>query len=245
MRNTLTNKVAIVTGGSRDIGRQVALKLAAQGASVCVNYFGNKTLADETIKLITDAGGNAFACYADVTKQDDVQKMVAACTEKYGNVAGGLMARKLLEDIDETFWRNVMDVNLTSVFLTIKAVVPHMTESGAIVNFSSQAARDGGGFGASAYACAKGAVLTFTRGMAKELGPKGIRVNCVSPGLINTTFHNTFTKPEVRTNVAAATPLRREGKAEEVADLVLYLASDASSFITGASMEINGGTYFV
>jgi 3-oxoacyl-[acyl-carrier protein] reductase len=251
MSSTLTNKVAIVTGGSRDIGRQVAIKLAAQGASVCVNYFDNKALADETIKLITDAGGNAFACYADVTKQDDVQKLVAACTEKYGstihvlvNVVGGLMARILLEDIDETFWSKVIAVNLTSVFLATKAVVPHMTEGGAIVNFSSQAARDGGGFGASAYACAKGAVLTFTRGMAKELGPKGIRVNCVSPGMINTTFHDTFTKPEVRTNVAAATPLRREGKAEEVADLVLYLASDASSFITGASMEINGGTYF-
>ncbi len=86
MSNTLTNKVAIVTGGSRDIGRQVAIKLAAQGASVCVNYFDNKVFADETIKLITDAGGNAFACYADVTKQDDVQKLVAACTEKYGNV---------------------------------------------------------------------------------------------------------------------------------------------------------------
>jgi 3-oxoacyl-[acyl-carrier protein] reductase len=252
MSNTLTNRVAIVTGGSRDIGRQVAIKLAAQGASVCVNYFDNKELADETIKLITDAGGKGFACYADVTKQDEVQKMIVACTEKYGNtihilvnVAGGLLARKLLEDIDENFWRNVIAVNLTSVFLATKAVVPHMTAGGAIVNFSSQAARDGGGFGASAYACAKGAVLTFTRGMAKELGPKGIRVNCVSPGMINTTFHDTFTKPEVRTNVAAATPLRREGKAEEVADLVLYLASDASSFITGASMEINGGTYFV
>ncbi len=252
MNNTLTNKVAIVTGGSRDIGRQVAIKLAGQGAKVCVNYFDNKTLADETIKLITDAGGNAFACYADVTKQEDVQKMVAACTEKYGdvihilvNVVGGLMGRKLLEDIDETFWNKVIAVNLNSVFLTTKAIAPYMTEAGAIVNFSSQAARDGGGFGASAYACAKGAVLTFTRGMAKELGPKGIRVNCVSPGMINTTFHDTFTKPEVRANVAAATPLRREGKAEEVADLVLYLASDASSFITGASMEINGGTYFV
>ncbi len=252
MSNSLANKVAIVTGGSRDIGRQVAIKLAAQGASVCVNYFDNKALADETIKIITDAGGNAFACYADVTKQDDVQKMLVACTENYGNVihvlvnvVGGLMGRKLLEDIDETFWNNVIAVNLTSVFLSTKAVVPHMTAGGSIVNFSSQAARDGGGFGASAYACAKGAVLTFTRGMAKELGPKGIRVNCVSPGMINTTFHDTFTKPEVRTNVAAATPLRREGKAEEVADLVLYLASDASSFITGASMEINGGTYFV
>jgi 3-oxoacyl-[acyl-carrier protein] reductase len=252
MFNTLENKVAIVTGGSRDIGKQVSIKLAANGAKVCVNYFGNKEMADETVKTITDAGGSAFACYADVTKQNDIEQMLSACIKEYGNtihilinVAGGLKARKSLADIDEDFWKAVMDVNLTSVFLTTKAVVPHMLSGGSIVNFSSQAARDGGGFGASAYACAKGAVLTFTRGMAKELGPKGIRVNCVSPGLINTTFHDTFTKPEVRANVAAATPLRREGQAEEVADLALYLASDASSFINGASMEINGGTYFV
>ncbi len=248
----MKGKIAIVTGASRDIGRQVAIKLAGQGASVCVNYLDNKALADETVKMITDAGGTAFACYADVTKQADVQNMVEACTKEYGavihvlvNVVGGLMGRKLLEDIDEAFWNKVIEVNLSSVFLVTKAVVPFMKAGGAIVNFSSQAARDGGGFGAMAYSTAKGAVLTFTRGLAKELGPKGIRVNCVSPGMINTTFHDTFTKPEVRANVAAATPLRREGKAAEVADLVLYLASDDSSFITGASMEINGGTYFV
>ena len=157
---------------------------------------------------------------------------------------GGLMGRKQLPDLDEEFWDAVIDVNLKTVYLVSRAVVPHMTEGGAIVNFASQAARDGGGFGALAYATAKGGVLTMTRGLAKELGPKGIRVNCVSPGMINTTFHNTFTKPEVRTNVAAATPLRREGEASEVGDLVLYLASDASSFINGESVEINGGTYF-
>ena len=120
-----------------------------------------------------------------------------------------------------------------------------MPEGGAIVNFASQAARDGGGPGASAYATSKGGVLTFTRGLAKELGPKNIRVNCVSPGMISTTFHDTFTKDEVRTKVAAGTPLRREGKAGEVGDLVVYLASDEASFITGASVEINGGTYFI
>jgi 3-oxoacyl-[acyl-carrier protein] reductase len=247
----MKGKVALVTGGSRDIGRQVSLKLAAAGAKICVNYFGNKELADETIQLIKDAGGEGIAVYGDVTKADDVKKMVEECVAAYGNtihilvnVAGGLMGRKLLADINEDFWDAVMNVNLKSVYLVTKEVVPHMTEGGAIVNFSSQAARDGGGFGGTAYAAAKGGVLTLTRGLAKELGPKGIRVNCVSPGMINTTFHNTFTKPEVRTNVAAATPLRREGKAEEVGDLVLYLASDASSFINGESVEINGGTYF-
>jgi 3-oxoacyl-[acyl-carrier protein] reductase len=112
------------------------------------------------------------------------------------------------------------------------------------VNFSSQAGRDGGGAGATAYATGKGAVTTFTRGLAKELGPKGIRVNAVCPGMIATTFHDTFTKPEVRTNVANSTPLRRQGEAKEVADLVVYLAGDESSFITGANIDINGGTWF-
>jgi len=249
--NSLKDKVAIVTGGSRDIGRQASLKLASEGAKVCVNYFGDKNLANETIQLIKDAGGEGIAVYGDMTKAEDVNKLVKACVAAYGNsihvlvnVAGGLMGRKVLADLDEEFWDAVIDVNLKSVYLVTKEVVPHMNEGGAIVNFASQAARDGGGFGALAYATAKGGVLTLTRGLAKELGPKGIRVNCVSPGMINTTFHNTFTKPEVRTNVAASTPLRREGKAEEVGDLVLYLASNASSFINGESVEINGGTYF-
>jgi len=248
----MTNKVAIVTGGSRDIGREVALKLAAAGVKVCVNFYGNKDLANETIQLIQAAGGDAIAIYGDMTKVEDVKNLVTACTAAYGscihilvNVAGGLMGRKVLADLDEAFWDAVIDVNLKSVYLVTKEVAPYMTEGGAIVNFASQAARDGGGFGALAYATAKGGVLTLTRGLAKELGPKGIRVNCVSPGMINTTFHNTFTKPEVRTNVAAATPLRREGRAAEVGDLVLFLASEAASFINGESVEINGGTYFV
>ncbi len=248
----LTGKVAIVTGGARDIGRQVSLKLAAEGAKVCVNYFGEENGAEETLQSIIAAGGEAIIVQGDMTKQADVVKVVGACVASFGetidilvNVAGGLVGRKLLPDMDENFWDFVMNVNLKSVFLVTQAVVPHMTNGGAIVNFSSQAARDGGGFGAMAYSTAKGAVLTFTRGLAKELGPKGIRVNCISPGMINTTFHNTFTKDEVRKNVAASTPLRREGNPSEIGDLALYLASNASSFITGSSIEINGGTYFV
>lgn len=247
----LSGKVAIVTGGSRDIGRQVSLKLAAAGAKVCINYFHDSGLADETLSLIKQSGGEAIAAQGDMTRPAEVKKVVDACRAAFGdvihilvNVAGGLMGRKPLADLDEAFWDAVIAVNLKSAYLVTREVVPSMTSGGAIVNFSSQAARDGGGFGALAYATAKGGVLTMTRGLAKELGPKGIRVNCVSPGMINTTFHNTFTKPEVRTNVAAATPLRREGEASEVGDLVLYLVSDASSFINGESIEINGGSYF-
>jgi len=248
----MKGKIAIVTGGSRDIGRQVSLKLAAAGAKVCINYFGNEDQAKETLRLIQENAGEAIIVYGDMTKAADVKNIVDTCTKTFGNtihmlinVAGGLMGRKTLAELDEDFWDAVMNVNLKSVYLVTKAVVPFMTAGGSIVNFSSQAARDGGGPGAIAYSTAKGAVLTMTRGLAKELGPKGIRVNCVSPGMINTTFHDTFTKPEVRTNVAAATPLRREGKAEEVGDLVLYLAGEQASFINGASIEINGGTYFI
>ncbi len=248
----LKGKVAIVTGGSRDIGATVSIKLAQSGAKVCINFLNNRKAAEDVLSVIKNAGGTAIITQGDVTKSADVSKIVDECRLAFGetidilvNVAGGLMGRKLLQDIDEDFWDAVINVNLKSTFLVIKAVVPNMTNGGTIVNFSSQAARDGGGFGAMAYSTAKGGVLTFTKGLAKELGPKGIRVNCVSPGMINTTFHNTFTKDEVRKNVAASTPLKREGEASEIADLVLYLASSNSSFITGASIEINGGTYFV
>lgn len=249
---SLKGKVALVTGGGRDIGRYTSIKLAEVGASVCINYFNGDNEAKETLKMISDAGGKAILAKGDMTKAADVKKVVEQCTASFGdeihvlvNVAGGLISRKTMNEMDEKFWDTVIDVNLKSVFLVTKEALPHIPKGGAIINFSSQAARDGGGPGSIAYATAKGAVLTMTRGLAKELGPKGIRVNAVSPGMINTTFHNTFTKPEVREKVAGATPLRREGEACEVADLVLYLASDAASFITGASIEINGGTYFI
>ena len=136
---------------------------------------------------------------------------------------------------------------LTKGLLFIKvtaAVAPLMGSGGAIVNLSSQAGRDGGGPGAWAYAASKGAVMTLTRGWAKELGPRNIRVNALCPGMISTKFHDTFTQDQVRANVAAATPLRREGQATEIADAVSYLASDESSFIQGANIDINGGLFF-
>jgi len=248
---SLENKIAIVTGGSRDIGRAVSETLAAEGAKVVVNYFNNATEGEATVAAIQKAGGEAIAVMGDMTKQADVDNLVAEARKAFGdavdilvNVVGGLVARKPLAEMDEEFFEYVMKLNVTSTFLTTKAVVPHMGNGGSIVNFSSQAGRDGGGPGASAYATSKGAVMTFTRGLAKELGPSNIRVNCVCPGMISTTFHDTFTKDEVRANVAAGTPLRREGQAKEVADLVTYLASPASSFITGANVDINGGMFF-
>lgn len=248
---SLKDKIAIVTGGSRDIGRAVSEKLAAQGAKVVVNYFNNASEGEATVAAIRGAGGEAIAVKGDMTKQADVDNLIAETLKAFGgrvdilvNVVGGLVARKPLAEMDEEFFEYVMKLNVTSVFLACKAVVPYMDTGGAIVNFSSQAARDGGGPGANAYATSKGAVMTFTRGLSKELGPANIRVNCVCPGMISTTFHDTFTKDQVRANVAAATPLRREGKASEAADLAVYLASPASSFVTGASVDINGGMFF-
>jgi 3-oxoacyl-[acyl-carrier protein] reductase len=247
----LKNKVAIITGGSRDIGRAVSVQLAKEGAKVVINYLGNEDNANETLRLVKEVGGEGIIVKADMTKAAEVEQLVAETKAAYGdeihvlvNVAGGLVARKTTLEMDEDFWDFVMSLNLKSVFLAVKNVIPFMPAGSAIINFSSLAGRDGGGPGASAYATSKGAIMTYTRALAKELGPKGIRVNAVAPGMIATAFHDSFTKPEVRANVAAATAVKREGRAEEVADLVAYLASDESSYITGNNIDINGGISF-
>lgn len=248
---TLQGKIAIITGGARDIGRATSVRLAALGARVVVNYFDNPADAEETIRMITAAGGQAIAVQGDVTRAADTERIAQLAVDTYGNnvdilvnIAGGLVGRKKIEEMDESFWDLVIGLNLKTVFLMTKSTLPRMADGGVIINFASQAARDGGGPGATAYATAKAGVLNFTRGLAKELGPRKIRVNAVSPGMINTTFHNTFTKPEVRERVASMTPLGREGEACEVAELVAFLASDSASFINGESIEINGGVYF-
>lgn len=247
----LEGKVAIVTGGARDIGKAVSKKLASEGARVVINYFDNEAQAKETLAEIRAEGGEAIIVQGDMTKKSDVNAVVAAALGTYGeeihilvNVAGGLVARKKIEEMDEDFLNLVMRLNFNSVFLMTQAVVPHMSSGSSIVNFASQASRDGGGPGASAYATAKGAVMTFTRSMAKELGPKNIRVNALCPGMIATTFHDVFTNDQVRSNVANNTPLRREGEASEVANLVACLASQETSFVTGANIDINGGLAF-
>ena len=245
------DKVAIVTGGGRDIGREVSLKLAAAGAKVCINYANDEASANDTLRQIQATGGQAIVHRADAADAKAVAGLIAATQSAFGqridilvNVAGGIIARKPLADIDEAFFHQVMDLNLKSVYLTTQAVAPHMGEGGAIVNFASLAGRDGGGPGAAIYATAKAAVMTFSRAMAKELGPRGIRVNALCCGMIATRFHDEFTKPEVRAAVANATPLRRQGRADEAADAAVYLASDAASFINGANVDVNGGVFF-
>ena len=247
----LKGKVAIVAGGARDIGREVSIKLAKEGAKVVVNYFNSKEDALETKRLIDEVNGECIIVHGDMTKWNEVQNLLNESAKAFGNnihilvnVIGGLCGRKSIEEQDEEWFDLVMNVNMKSVFFTTKAVVGYMGKSASIINLSSQAARDGGGGGSSLYATSKGAVTTFTRSIAKELGPRGIRVNAVCPGMIATSFHDRFTKPEIRTMVENTTPLRRQGEAVEVANLVVYLASDESSFITGTNIDINGGAYF-
>ena len=247
----LSDKVALVTGAARDIGRATSLRLAELGASVVVSYRSNDSEAEETVRQITAKGGRAIAAKGDVLSATDIKRVVDLSLNAFGdkmdilvNVAGGLVARKTILEMDESHWDAVIDLNLKSVFLVTKAVLPHMPDGGAIVNFSSQAGRDGGGPGASAYAAAKAGVANYSRALAKELAPRRIRVNTVSPGMIATKFHDTFTKPEVRQKVASMTPLGREGTPEEVADLAAYLSSPRSSFINGETIEINGGIFF-
>ena len=247
----LEGKVAVVTGGARDLGRAISIKLAQEGAKVCLNYFDSEGDANVTLDMIKEFGGEAIAVQGDMTKADQVKALFAKAAEAFGekihilvNVVGGIVGRKLIVEQDEAWYDFLMDVNMRSVFLCTREVVPMMTEGGSIINFSSQAARDGGGPGASMYATAKAAVMCHTRSMAKELGPQGIRVNALAPGMINTSFHDRFTKPEARENLHKSAPLRREGEAYEIADLVCYLASDESSYITGTNIDINGGCLF-
>lgn len=241
-------KTAIVTGGGRDIGRACAVKLASEGANVAINYFASSAGADAAVAEIEKLGGKAIAVQGDLTNPADAETLVSKTVEAFGGVdilvnnAGGLIARKTIADMDLAHWQAVMDLNVTSTFLMVKACLPHMTK-GAIVNLASQAGRDGGGAGAVAYGASRGAVMTMTRGLAKEFGPN-IRVNALCPGMIDTDFHNVHTPDAGRRGLEAAAPLKRQGTPEDTANLVAYLASDEAAYITGANVDINGGMLF-
>ncbi|MGB7433682.1 MAG: glucose 1-dehydrogenase [Ahrensia sp.] len=244
----LQAKTAIVTGGGRDIGAAAAIKLASEGANVAINYFASSTGADEVVATIKARGGKAFALQGDLTKQSAVDALIDATLAQFGSIdvlvnnAGGLVARKKLKDMPLDHWNTVMDLNLTSTFMITKACLAHMTQ-GAIVNLASQAGRDGGGPGAVAYATSKGAIMTMTRALAKELGPD-IRVNALCPGMIDTDFHNIHTPDAGRRNFEAAAPMKRQGTTEDAANLILFLACDDSAFITGTNIDLNGGMLF-
>lgn len=242
--------VALVTGGGAGLGRACALTLGRRGARVAVHYMKSREGADEVVAELKAAGTEAAAFQADLTKSADVARLVAEVTAQFGSIdilvnnAGDLIARTPLLEMSEEFFHAVMDVNLTSAFLMCRAIGPTMVakKKGAIINMSSLAAWNGGGPGAGAYATSKGAIVSFTKALAKEMSPHGVRVNCVAPGLIGeTAFHGRFTAPAAFENAAKGVLLGRAGTPDEVASVVAFLASEDASFLTGETIEINGG----
>jgi 3-oxoacyl-[acyl-carrier protein] reductase len=244
-----SEEVAWVTGSSTGIGAATAVALAEAGCRVAVHYNRSEVEAREVVEQISSSGGEAMLVGGDVADAGEVERMAGEIEERYGrldvlvNNAGSLIERRKLEEMTEDLWDRVMDVNLKSVFLCSKAVLPAMKRQGRgrIINMTSVAARNGGGPGSAAYATAKGGVSTLTRAMAKELVGEGILVNGVAPGIITTPFHERFTPPEMRERMTAGVPIGREGTPEEVAGAVVFLASPAADYLVGEIIEVNGG----
>lgn len=261
-----TGKVVLVTGASSGIGRATAELFGRCGASVAVSYLKNQVGAEETVGVISAnessfaadatssatvsvASERAIAVQANVIKTDDIRRMVKEVEDRLGHIdilvnnAGSLVERLKTMALTEERWDEVMDLNAKSAFFCAQAVVPKMLEKGAgvIVNVTSIAARNGGAPGSIHYSSAKAAMLTMTKGLAKEFAVQGIRVNAVSPGVIDTPYHETFSTPEAMQNFRNIIPMGRVGRSEEVASVIAFLASDAASYLCGETIEINGG----
>lgn len=251
MNINLTGKIALVTGSNAGIGRAVAMALAANGAKVGVNCLRNVEQGEETVAAIRKAGGEAVLVQADVTELTQIDRLVTEVEQALGgtvdilvNNAGHLVQRLANAEMTEELYSRIMDVNLKSTVFMCKRVLAGMKAKGGgrIINITSIAAHNGGGPGSSIYAASKAAVLTYSKGLAKEVAGDGITVNLVSPGFIGKTmFHATFTTDEARKATVNGIPLKREGTPEDVAGAVLYLASDLASYLTGETIEINGG----
>jgi 3-oxoacyl-[acyl-carrier protein] reductase len=247
----LTGKVALITGASSGIGRATATALAASGASVAINFHQNEAGAEAARAEIARAGGRALVFQADVTRTSDVQSLVKQTAAEFGpidiliNNAGSLIERLKILELTEERWDEVIALNLKSAFLCSQAVAAPMMarKSGVIVNVSSIAGRNGGALGSIHYSTAKGGVITFTKGLAKELAPYGVRVNAVSPGVIATPYHEQFSSAEMMKTYVGMIPLGRIGTPQEVANVICFLSSDASSYLAGETIEINGGMF--
>ncbi len=245
----LTRRVALVTGASSGIGAATAVVLADLGAKVALSYHRNKKGAEDTRDRIVAAGGTAIAIAADVRRAEDIRALVEQTVSGLGpidilvNYAGSLVARFGVLDITVERLNEIVALNFTSAVLASQAVAASMIERkrGAIINVVSIAGHTGGGPGASLYASSKAALTSFTKGLAKELASHGVRVNGVSPGVIDTPFHEVFSTPEMMQNFVKAIPLGRVGTAEECATVIAFLASDSASYIVGETIEVNGG----
>jgi 3-oxoacyl-[acyl-carrier protein] reductase len=245
----LRGQRALVTGGASGIGRGIVEALAAHGVDVVLTYLSSDAGARETVAVAESHGVKAYAMQADLTDEAAVNHVVSETQRLLGGIdilvtnAGGILGRIGTLDLTREIWDNAFALNVTSSFLCCKAVIPGMIAqgSGNIVLMSSQAAFDGGGVGSAYYAATKGAILTYNRGLAKELAPHHIRVNCVAPGLIDTRFHDINTPPDMRAAVRGRIPLGREGTPTDVAGAVIYLTSELGAYLTGETIIINGG----
>ena len=245
----LAGKVALVSGASSGIGAATARLLAAQGARVAIGFHRNKQGAVEVMESIAAAGGTAVAVIGDFHKTREIESVVEHVTSEFGpidilvNNAGSLVKRLPIREVTEELWDDIIALNLKSAVFASKAVAPSMVQrrTGAIVNVVSIAGHNGGGPGAGTYATAKAGLTSFTKSLAKELAPHGVRVNAVSPGVIDTPFHQVFSTPEMIAGFVKTIPLGRVGTAEECANVIAFLASDAASYIVGETIEVNGG----
>ncbi len=245
-----TGKVVLVTGASSGIGRATAELFGSFGASVALTYHQNKVGAENAVSSINENGETrAIALEVDVRDNAQITKMVRDVEESLGpvdiliNNAGSLVERLRTLEMTEERWDEVMNLNTRSAFFAAQAVIPKMLErgGGSIINVTSIAGRNGGAPGSIHYSSAKAAVLTMTKGLAKEFAQQNIRINAVSPGVIDTPYHETFTTSEVMENLRKAIPMGREGRSSEVAGVIAFLASDAASYLCGETIEINGG----
>lgn len=250
--NKLKGKNVLITAGAQGIGKAITEHFIASGANVAIHYFSSKTIALELKETAHSKNLKAEIIKADLTDENEAKIMVEKANEALNGIdilinnAGSLIARKSLGEIELDYWNKVMDVNLSSMLFVSRTALPYMSKNkhGSIVNLASLAGRKGGHAGSLAYSTSKGAILTFTRALATELGPQGIRVNAVAPGLIlGTSFHNTHTTTESANKTIAEIPLQQAGDAHDVARAVVYLASEYDGFITGATLDINGGVY--
>lgn len=242
----LDGKVVLVTGASRGIGRAIALRLAKDGATVVVNYAGNEAAANETRKMIESIGGKASLSRADVSSAEAVEQMVKDVMQEYGRIDilinnAGITKDGLLMRMKEADWDAVLNTNLKGVYHCTKAVARYMMKqkSGKIVNLTSVVGLTGN-IGQANYAAAKAGVIGFTKSIAKELAARGIQVNAVAPGFIDTDMTAVLTD-EIKKSMVEKIPLARLGAAEDVANAVAFLVSEDASYITGQTLNVDGG----
>jgi 3-oxoacyl-[acyl-carrier protein] reductase len=241
----LTGRTALITGASSGIGAATAELFAALGAKIAIGYNRNRDGAEQLAKRLPQT----VAIQADVRNSAETRKLLKEAVEALGpidilvNNAGSLLERVSLLAITEERWDEVIELNLKSALICSQAVAPAMIarKRGTIINIVSIAGRSGGGPGAGAYATAKGALITLTKAFAKELAPHNVRVNAVSPGVIDTPFHEVFSTPEMIQTFVRTIPMGRVGTSQEVASVIAFLASDGASYVAGETIEVNGG----